>query len=88
MNEPAIGADEDARLIRHPLTVCLKTAALGISWQVKGSIPRAEFERQMQDEKRTRSIAEHGYRVLRFWDDEVLKDVEIVIEQIWAEIVS
>ena len=35
-----------------------------------------------QDAARTRMLATHGDSVLRFWDHEVLKDVESVIEAI------
>lgn len=33
-----------------------------------------------KDQRRTISLAQHGYRVLRFWDNEVLKDTEAVLE--------
>ena len=39
-----------------------------------------------QDASRTRISAEHGYNVLRFWDDEVLKDTEGVLEAIAREV--
>jgi len=35
-----------------------------------------------KDEWRTRIIERHGFRVLRFWDSEVLIDVDAVIERI------
>lgn len=34
------------------------------------------------DEARTRKLGEQGYRVLRFWNNEVLKNVEDVLEVI------
>ena len=35
------------------------------------------------DEQRTAWIEEQGFRVLRFWDDEVMKNIESVKEVIW-----
>lgn len=35
------------------------------------------------DRKRTEFLNGKGYRVLRFWDDEVLKDQEGVLSVIW-----
>jgi very-short-patch-repair endonuclease len=43
-------------------------------------------ERAAQDASRTRMIAQHGYTVLRFWDDEVLKNAEGVLEVIAREV--
>ena len=36
-------------------------------------------ERQLQDTARTRWLEERGYRVLRFWNDEVLGNTEGVV---------
>ena len=36
-----------------------------------------------QDEIRTRTLAKAGFRVLRFWNNEVLHHIETVREQIW-----
>lgn len=35
------------------------------------------------DEERTRWLESQGYRVLRFWNFEVMEDVEAVLERIW-----
>jgi very-short-patch-repair endonuclease len=43
-------------------------------------------EHAAQDASRTRMMAEHGYTVLRFWNDEVLKDTEAVLEAIAREV--
>jgi very-short-patch-repair endonuclease len=43
-------------------------------------------ERTAQDAWRTRMMAQHGYSVLRFWDDEVLKNAEGVLEAIAREV--
>lgn len=43
-------------------------------------------EHAVQDASRTRVIAEHGYTVLRVWDDEVLKDIEGVLAAIAREV--
>src|SRR5262249_43213117 len=38
-------------------------------------------ERVKADRVRTTFIEQHGYRVLRFWDNEVLQNMESVLEQ-------
>jgi very-short-patch-repair endonuclease len=43
-------------------------------------------ERVAQDAARTRVIAERGCTVLRFWDNEVLIDIEVVLEAIAREV--
>ena len=35
------------------------------------------------DENRTQKLQAAGYRVIRFWDNEVLKEIESVREKIW-----
>lgn len=39
-------------------------------------------ERVAQDERRTAALQAHGYRVLRFWDNEVLTEMDAVLEVI------
>jgi very-short-patch-repair endonuclease len=39
-------------------------------------------ERQEQDAHRTAVLAKSGFRVLRFWDNDVLKELERVLEEI------
>lgn len=41
-------------------------------------------ERQTQDEKRTAFLEAQGFRVLRFWNDEVLTETETVLEVIFC----
>ena len=43
-------------------------------------------ERATQDASRTRVLAEHGYAVVRFWDNEVLQDIDGVLEAIVGEV--
>jgi very-short-patch-repair endonuclease len=38
------------------------------------------------DEKRTRKIEMGGYRVLRFWNDDVFLRTEPVLEEIWRNL--
>ena len=38
------------------------------------------------DRARTRALNAHGYRVIRFWNNEVMENLEGVIETIAAEI--
>jgi len=39
-------------------------------------------ERSAADERRTRVLERFGYRVLRFWDNEVLSNLDGVLERI------
>ena len=43
-------------------------------------------ERAKEDETRTRNLLTAGFRVLRFWDNEVLQQIEAVKERIWREV--
>ncbi|MBI4488448.1 MAG: endonuclease domain-containing protein [Deltaproteobacteria bacterium] len=47
--------------------------------ELDGGQHAVEVER---DQRRTAYLAERGYRVLRFWDHEVLTNIEAVMEQI------
>jgi adenine-specific DNA-methyltransferase len=40
------------------------------------------LETQARDAHRTAVLMKSGFRVLRFWDDDVLKDVQSVLEEI------
>ena len=43
-----------------------------------------QHEQQAEyDENRTQKLQAAGFRVLRFWDNEVLKEMESVREKIW-----
>jgi very-short-patch-repair endonuclease len=44
------------------------------------------LEQAEQDAERTRRLAAMGYRLLRFWDDEVLRNTETVLEVIWEAV--
>ena len=39
-------------------------------------------DRAAYDERRTRFIESHGYRVVRFWNNDALRDVDSVLEVI------
>ena len=39
-----------------------------------------------RDERRSEFLREHGILVLRFWNDAVFKELEAVLESIWAEL--
>jgi adenine-specific DNA-methyltransferase len=41
-------------------------------------------EQAEYDENRTQKLQRAGFRVLRFWDNEVLKEIESVKEKIWS----
>jgi very-short-patch-repair endonuclease len=38
------------------------------------------------DEERTSLISARGYRVIRFWNDDILKNLDSVLEQIFTEL--
>ena|GEM_PF-465759 len=39
--------------------------------------------RKVKDDARTAELKDRGFRVLRFWDDDVLKNTEVVLGAIW-----
>ena len=41
-----------------------------------------------QDNRRTAWLESQGFRVLRFWNDEVLKETDDVVEAIWIALES
>jgi very-short-patch-repair endonuclease len=45
----------------------------------------ADFTRMAKDQERTRLISERGYRVKRLWNDDILKNLDSVLEEIFAE---
>lgn len=42
------------------------------------------LEQQEYDEERTKYLEARGYRVLRFWNNEVLHNTEAVLQAIWS----
>ncbi len=67
---------------QHPFTpfivdfVCLEKRLIV---EVDGG---QHFENRANDEKRTRFLETRGFRVLRFWNNEVLTDIDAVLERI------
>jgi len=45
-------------------------------------------ERVLQDAQRTEYLQRLGYQVVRCWNDQVLRDVEAVMESIWAALIN
>ena len=43
-------------------------------------------ERRRRDEARTQDLEAMGYRMLRFWNDDVFNDLDNVVERIAAEL--
>jgi very-short-patch-repair endonuclease len=43
-------------------------------------------ERAKEDESRTQNLLTAGFRVLRFWNNEVLEEIEAVKERIWRAV--
>ena len=41
------------------------------------------LEQEEYDEERTKFLEAKGYRVLRFWNHDVMSDVETVLKVIW-----
>ena len=44
------------------------------------------LEQKEYDDERTKYLESRGYRVLRFWNNDVLKDIESVLKVIWSEL--
>jgi very-short-patch-repair endonuclease len=44
----------------------------------------ADHEQLRHDEKRSEYLASRGIRIVRFWDDDVLKETDLVAEAIYA----
>jgi very-short-patch-repair endonuclease len=62
--------------------VCLE---IGLIIELDGS-QHLEPRQQHADELRTLYLERMGYRVLRFWDDEVLRDMDAVLDEIAREV--
>ena len=43
-------------------------------------------EQESYDKQRTEFLEQQGYKVLRFWNNEVLEDLDAVLEKIYNEI--
>ena len=41
------------------------------------------LDQQEYDEERTKYLEAHGYRVLRFWNNDVMNETESVLQVIW-----
>jgi very-short-patch-repair endonuclease len=41
------------------------------------------LEQQEYDEERTKFLEARGYRVLRFWNHDVMNDIDRVLQVIW-----
>jgi very-short-patch-repair endonuclease len=48
------------------------------------SLRSQHLEQQEYDEERTKYLEAHGYRVLRFWNNEVLNNTDAVLKAIWS----
>ena len=42
------------------------------------------LEQQEYDEERTKYLESHGYRVLRFWNNDVMNNIDDVLKVIWS----
>jgi len=73
---------------QHPIDryvadfVCIES---GLVVEIDGS---QHMEMAARDEQRTRSIETHGFRVLRFFDNEVLQHIDAVKEAIWIALAA
>jgi very-short-patch-repair endonuclease len=45
-------------------------------------------ERAREDERRTAYLESRGYRVVRFWNNEVLGETEAVMQRIYEEVAA
>ncbi len=62
--------------------ICLE---IGLIIELEGS-QDLEPRQRHADELRTLYLERMGYRVLRFWDDEVVRDTEAVLDEIAREV--
>jgi len=73
---------------QHPLPpfivdfVCLEA---GLVVELDGG---QHVERSAQDAARTSKLNEMGFRVIRFWDDEALKQTEAVLEEVLRQLTA
>jgi very-short-patch-repair endonuclease len=44
--------------------------------------------RAAADARRTAEIAEHGYRVIRFWNNEVIENLDGVVQSVWQALAA
>ncbi len=68
--------------------------AIPISWTFpKGALRRKlvieldgsqHLEQEQYDEERTKLLEARGYRVLRFWNHDVMNNIEEVLKEIWS----
>jgi very-short-patch-repair endonuclease len=45
-------------------------------------------EQVAEDSRRTAYLAEHGFRVLRFWNNQVFSELDDVLETIWLALTN
>jgi very-short-patch-repair endonuclease len=41
------------------------------------------LDQQDYDDERTRYLESHGYRILRFWNNDIMNDIDSVLKVIW-----
>ena len=46
------------------------------------------LEHKEYDEERTKYLEARGYRVLRFWNNDVMNNMEAVVEVIWSVLIE
>ena len=68
-----------------PYIVDFVCHGLRIAIEVDGGQHAAQIDR---DARRTRFLEAHGYRVLRFWNNEVLANIDAVLEVIHGAILA
>ena len=57
---------------------CCPERAIIVELDGKQHLERGEY-----DQRRSAFLARRGYQVLRFWDDEVLKTLDVILERIF-----
>jgi very-short-patch-repair endonuclease len=67
-----------------PLGRCFADFACLRAWLIVELDGGQHAERRIEDEERTRYLERGGFRVLRFWNDDVLLRTEAVLESILA----
>ena len=52
------------------------------------SLRSQHLEQQEYDEERTKYLEARDYRVLRFWNNDVMNDMDLVLKEIWNVLIE
>ena len=78
-----LGAKFRRQLALGPFVVDFCCLEIGLIIELDGG---QHVGRQGEDSKRSEELEARGFCMLRFWDDDVLRDTDVVLERIHATI--